>query len=78
MKALCAAHAVEYRADGEAQVVARNWRLLRRVAHHAAEPGAPSTRSDTVWSRRQSAAWTAASTQHASSAQDAGVDRAVQ
>ena len=42
---------------GEAEVIARNFRMLRDVAHAPAEPGAPATRADTVWSRREGAAW---------------------
>jgi len=57
VKALCEAHGVEYRVDTELDIVKRNFNALKEVA--AAEPveGAPGTRADTVWSRRQGAAW---------------------
>jgi fatty acid desaturase len=58
---LCAEHQIEYRVDGEAAVVARNFGRLREVAEAPAQPDALATRTDTVWSRRQSAAWTASS-----------------
>ena len=57
VKALCEAHGVEYRVDGELDIVKRNWDALREIAHAEPVEGAPSTRQDTVWSRRQGAAW---------------------
>ena len=57
IKAFCEENDIEYRVDGEVEVIARNFRMLRDVARAPAEPGAPATRADTVWSRRQGAAW---------------------
>ena len=57
VRALCEEHGVEYRADGELAVVKRNFGLLRSVAQAPAAAGAPATRTDTVWSRREGAAW---------------------
>jgi len=67
VRQLCEQHGMEYRVDGEAEIVARNFRLLSSVASAPPQLGAPSTRADTVWSRRRSAAWTAASTNSAAS-----------
>jgi len=57
VKELCASHGLEYRVDGELALVRRNFGLLRRVAAAPAVDGAPATRTDTVWSRRDGAAW---------------------
>ena len=43
--------------DGEWQILARNFHMLREVARSSAVLGAPPTRKDTVWSRRRGAAW---------------------
>jgi len=50
----------EYREDGEWRILCRNIAMLRDVAHAPAAPGAPMTRADTVWSRREAAAWVGA------------------
>jgi len=47
----------EYRSDGEWQILMRNFHTLRDVARSPAVAGASPTRKDTVWSRRQGAAW---------------------
>mgnify|MGYP006093044255 CR=1 FL=1 len=60
VKALCEQNDVEYRVDGELDVVRRNFALLRDVAHAPAEEGAMATRSETVWSAREGAAWVGA------------------
>ena len=57
VKELCAANNVEYRVDGELDVVKRNFALLRDVAYAPAEVGSPATRTETVWSNREGAAW---------------------
>lgn len=57
LKRWAAAHGAEYREDTEAQVLLRNFRMLRDVAGAAAVPGAPATRSNGVFSQRQGAAW---------------------
>ena len=54
---LCKEHGIEYRVDSEVDVVRRNFALLRDVAEAPAEEGAPPTRSETVWSKREGAAW---------------------
>ena len=43
--------------DGEWQILMRNFHTLRDVARSPAVHGASPTRKDTVWSRRQGAAW---------------------
>jgi len=57
VRKLCESHGLEYRVDGELNVVKRNFALLRAVAHAPAEDGAPPTRTETVWSGRAAAAW---------------------
>lgn len=57
----CASQGVEYRVDGEVDILKRNFNLLRSVAKAPAEPGAVSTRAETVWSKRAGAAWVGAS-----------------
>ena len=60
VKQLAEDHGIEYRQDGELEIVMRNWRALRDIASAPAVPGALATRRDTVWSRRAGAAWTGA------------------
>ena len=57
VRQLCAEHGVEYRVDSELGVVRRNFAMLREVARAGAEEGALPTRTETVWSRRDGAAW---------------------
>ena len=60
IKEFCAQNGVEYREDDEAEVFARNLRMLRDVGAAPAVEGAPSTRAAeaTVWSARRGAART--------------------
>lgn len=58
VRQFCADNGQEYRMDGEFALLARNWRMLRDVALAPPREGAPPTRSDTVWTRRDGAAWT--------------------
>lgn len=51
---------VEYRVDTELNIVKRNFDALKHVAQAEPVMGAPSTRADTVWSRRKGAAWVGA------------------
>ena len=57
IRELAQTHGIEYRSEGEAAILKRNWQTLRTVAHAPAHEGAMPTRSDTVWSRRKGAAW---------------------
>jgi len=60
VRQLCDDHGLEYRVDSEAGVLRRNFGMLQQVALSPAQAGAPPTRSESVWSRREGAAWVGA------------------
>ena len=57
LKQWAAEQGVEYREDSEAEVLLRNFRMLRDVAHEPAVTGAPATRGKSVFAQRAGAAW---------------------